>query len=138
MPVSAMSEMAPSKRRVLSTIFAGSAADCIEAAKAIVAGKITVKNKVLAEVGVDKSSEKWPRIAAIYALGFVGDSRSTPKLRKILADETDDAAVRAHAAEALGNIGDRAVVGLLRDILRHEPTPELRESCAYALDELGT
>ena len=129
--------MAPSKRRVLSTIFAGSAADCIEAAKAIVAGKITVKTKVLAEVGVDKSSEKWPRIAAIYALGFIGDSRSTPKLR-ILADETDDAAVRAHAAEALGNIGDRAVVGLLRDILGHEPTPELRESCAYALDELGT
>ena len=132
-----MSEMKPSKRRVLSTIFAGSAADCIEAAKAIVAGKITVKNQVLAEIGVDKSSEKWPRIAAIYALGFIGDSRSTPKLRKILADETDDPAVRAHAAEALGNMGDRAVVGLLRDILGHEPTPELRESCAYALDELG-
>lgn len=107
-------------------------------AKSIVGGKTTVSNKILGEVGLDKSAGTWPRIAAIYALGFVGDSRSTPKLRKILADETDDAAVRAHAAEALGNIGDRAVVGLLRDILGHQPPPELRESCTYALDELDT
>jgi len=137
MPVSAMTEKTPSKQQVLSTILGGSAADCIEAAKAIIGGKITIKNKVLAEISLGKSSGKWPRIAAIYALGFVGDNGSTAKLRKILADETDDAAVRAHAAEALGNIGDRAVVGLLRDILGHEPAPELRESCTYALDELG-
>jgi HEAT repeat protein len=137
MPMSAMTEKTPSKRQVLSTVLSGSADDCIEAAKAIIGGKIPVRNKVLAEVSLDKSAGKWPRISAIYALGFVGDDSSTAKLRKILADETDDPAVRAHAAEALGNFGDRAVVGLLRDILGHEPAPELRESCTYALGELG-
>src|SRR6266403_767978 len=101
MQMSAMTEKISSKRQVLSTILSGSAEDCIEAAKAIIGGRIPVKSKVLAEISVDKSAAKWARIAAIYALGFVGDHGSTVKLRKILADESDDDAVRAHAAEAL-------------------------------------
>ena len=80
---------------------------------------------------------RWGRIASIYALGFIGGGEIAPQLRAILADNTDDADVRAHAAEALGNIHDRNSVDLLQDILGHQPPSSLRDSCQYALAELG-
>jgi HEAT repeat protein len=121
----------------LLTLLQGSPAVAMEVAKAIIGDKIKVDHNLLADIAADKSIPKWSRIAAIYALGFVAGDGFTVSLRKILADDTDDAIVRGHAAEALGNLQDRASISLLRDILGHKPPPELSESCSYALQELA-
>jgi len=121
----------------LLPLMEGDPATAMEVAKAIIGDKIKVDHKLLAQIAADKSIRKWSRIAAIYALGLAAEDGFAPDLRKILADDTDDATVRGHAAEALGNLQDRASISLLRDILDHKPPPELSESCSYALQELA-
>jgi HEAT repeat protein len=109
----------------------------MEAAKAIIGGRLPVRHKTLVKVALDKALETWPRIAAIYALGFSDNSSVTVELRRILADRSDDPGVRAYAAEALGNLRDKNGIRLLHDILQEKPPAELRDSCAYALEELN-
>jgi HEAT repeat protein len=109
----------------------------MEVAKWIIGNKISADHQLLAQIGAAKTVQTWPRIAAIYALGFSGEPGFAPAIRDILSDETNDPSVRAHAAEALGNLHDRDSIGLLRDVLGHRPPPEVVESCSYALHELG-
>ena len=132
-----MTERPPSKRQFLAQVLTGSPADCMEVAKKIIGRQIPANLGMLAKIGQDKSLGIWQRIAAIYALGFLGEWEFTKTLGDILADPTDDLAVRSHAAEALGNLGDRHMADLLRDVLSRKPPKELRESCKYALGELG-
>ena len=119
----------------LSRLIQGDPATSMEVAKRIIGGDIRVDQNFLAQIATDKSIRKWPRIAAIYALGFVGEDKFADTIRRILADSTDDVLVRSHAAEALGNLRDKGAVPLLQNVLRYEPPPELSESCSYALNE---
>jgi HEAT repeat protein len=121
----------------LSRLIQGDPATSMEIAKRIIGGDIRIDHNLLAQIATDKSIRKWPRIAAIYALGFVGEDKFVDTIRKILADATDDVLVRSHVAEALGNLRDKCAVPLLQDVLNYEPPPELSESCSYALNELG-
>jgi len=132
----AMTEKAPSKRQFLLHMLTGSPGDCMEAAKKMIGGQIPTDHRTLAKIGRDKSLEVWPRIAAIYALGLLGERKFADALGNIVADRTDDLAVRSHAAEALGNLGNKDITGVLRDVLRGKPPKELREACTYALGEL--
>lgn len=111
-------------------------AECMEWAKQVVGGNAPYDEAALVTLVRDKASNKWPRIAAIYALGLLGSDAVSPPIRAILADPAEDETVRSHAAEALGNLGDRDAVRLLRDVLGSDPGPPLRESCEYALSEL--
>jgi len=111
--------------------------ESMEIAKKIIGNQLSVDMKVLCQLALDKNLEKWPRIAAIYALGFVGGGRFSKKIRKILSDQSDDVEIRAHAAEAIGNIGDRTAIEILRRTFEQAQAHSLRESCSYALHELG-
>jgi HEAT repeat protein len=110
--------------------------EAMEFAKKLIGGKEHVDKQALLTIGLDKTNPKWTRIAAVYALGFVGGNLA-PRVRGILQDENDDPDIRGHAAEALANLGDKAAIELLRDILGHHPPTELRASCEYALQELA-
>jgi HEAT repeat protein len=122
----------------LEPMLHGSATDSMEIAKLIIGDRIQVDHGILAQLGEDKSLGRWARIAAIYALGFVGEVEFSPALRHVLSDKTDDLKVREHAAEALGNIGDREALELLRKVIETERSVKLRNSCEYALHELAT
>ena len=77
--------------------------EAMEFAKQIIAGKQDTDEQALLEIALLKTNPKWTRIAAIYALGFVGSrDGSVPRLRCILQD--DDPHVRDHAREALFTI----------------------------------
>ena len=132
-----MTEKALSKRELLTRALAGSPADCMEAAKKIIGRQIAANPRTLSKIGQDKSLGTWQRIAAIYALGLLGEKEFSKILGNILSDPADDLGVRSHAAEALGNIGDSHMTGMLRDILSRKPPKELRDSCTYALEELA-
>ena len=111
--------------------------EAMEFSKRLIGGKEHADKQALLAIGLNKTNPKWTRIAAIYALGFVGTYNSAPRLRNILQDGDDDPDVRGHAAEALANIGDKMAIDLLRDVLGHQPPAELRTSCEYALQELA-
>ncbi len=121
----------------LYRLIEGDPATSMEVAKRIIGDDVRIDHNLLAQIATDKSIRKWSRIAAIYALGFVGEDKFADTIRKILADATDDVLVRSHAAEALGNLRDKASVPLLQNVLRYGPPPDLSESCSYALSELG-
>ena len=129
--------MLPSKQQLLARALGGSPADCMEWAKKIVGDQLAVEHRVLAEIGSDKSLRDWPRIAAIYALGLIGEREFSAALADILADTSNSPAVRGYAAEALGNIGDKRQLSLLKRVRRQKPSRELAESVDYALEELS-
>jgi HEAT repeat protein len=110
--------------------------ESMETAKRIIGGHLKVDHAELARIAQATDVGKWPRIAAMYTLGFLGDKTFSPVLRRILADSRNDLDIRSYAAEALGNIGDQDAAMLLKEILRHAPPWALRESCEYALEEL--
>jgi HEAT repeat protein len=118
------------------SLFSDDPVESMETAKKIIGGRLKASFDILAATARDKGRQKWPRIAAIYTLGFVGGDRASAPLRKLLVDPDEDAEVRSHAAEALGNIADRGAIKLLRELLARSPQPKLRESCEYALSEL--
>src|ERR1700693_2154338 len=112
--------------------------ESMETAKKIIGGTAALDNVSLSKIAGDKDIGKWPRIAAIYALGFApGAGDYAPTFRRILSDEKEDPEIRSHAAEALGTIGDREAVVILKAVLGHAPPEPLRESCEYALEELA-
>ena len=110
--------------------------ESMETAKQIIGGHLEVAPAELLKIAQDKNAGKWPRIAAMYTLGFLGDKTCSPALRHILSDSSNDLDIRTYAAEALGNIGDQESATLLKKVLRDAPPAALRESCEYALEEL--
>jgi HEAT repeat protein len=120
----------------MPSLFSDDPIESMEAAKKIIGGHVKADPVELAQIAEDKGLTKWPRISAIYTLGFTGEEKFAPLLRGILADAGNDADIRSYAAEALGNIGDRGAAMLLKDILGSASETKLRESCEYALEEL--
>jgi HEAT repeat protein len=76
------------------------------------------------------------RAAAVYALGWLRDSRALAPLVQVLRDSREDAQLRGHAAEALAYIGQRRAVPALITAL-DDPAPEVRLWSAFALGEMG-
>ncbi|MBI2834821.1 MAG: HEAT repeat domain-containing protein [Acidobacteria bacterium] len=74
------------------------------------------------------------RVAAIQALGEVGDGGSLPTLARLLADP--EILPRATAAAALGTLGDATAVDTLRPAL-DDPSVLVRVSAAASLKRLG-
>jgi HEAT repeat protein len=76
------------------------------------------------------------RVAAAWTLGSVRAKTAVPMLLKVMADQHEDAEVRAECAEALGNIGlRRAVPPLIRALA--DASPEVRFWAAFALGKIG-
>src|ERR1700730_6794873 len=90
----------------------------METAKKIIGGHLEAEPAELARIAQDKDVGKWPRIAAMYTLGFLGNREFSSVLRHILADSSNDLDIRSYAAEALGNIGDQEEAMLLKNGLR--------------------
>ena len=110
----------------------------MEIAKQIISRKIFANPNDLIKIASNRDFNKWSRIAAIYTLGFSDDDKQIREvIRRILEDVRDNIDIRAHAAEALGNMKDLSSVKSLRRIFEKEKAAALRESCAYALAELG-
>ena len=120
----------------LSPMISGDPVEAMEIAKQIVGGDIPVAPRVLGPIAADGQQPKWTRIAAIYALGFLGNRNFLPELRAILSDAKIDGEIRSYAAEALGNIKDKDSINLLRDVIINHAAGELLESCNYALNEM--
>jgi HEAT repeat protein len=106
-----------------------------EAVKALIAlgDKRIVPPLIVLAQGAGASEQ---RAAAVYALGFLYDSRALAPLLQVLRDSQEDAQVRGHAAEALAYIGQRRAVPALIAAL-DDPSPEVRLWSAFALGELG-
>src|SRR5262249_28121413 len=73
------------------------------------------------------------RIAAVRAIGRLGDARAVPALVRLLRDPLDD--VRVVAAEALGNLRARQAVPDLVPLL-YKGSDEFRVKGAYALGNI--
>ncbi len=80
-------------------------------------------------------SREWStRIAAVKALGKLGERTSLGPLVAAVYDEND--AVRAVAVQVLGRIGQRAPIGPLVDAL-HDSAWNVRTAAALALGQIG-
>lgn len=79
------------------------------------------------------------RIAAIQALGRMGDERAIVPLMGILGDQRENYRLRLSAAEGLGRLGDAQALNSLLNIVKddHEPSQYLKESAVKALGMLG-
>ncbi len=75
-------------------------------------------------------------MAAVEALGNIGDVRAVEPLISALKDKDWGWGVREGAAEALGNIGDVRAVEPLVAALKDEYR-DVREVAAEALDKIG-
>ena|ERR1700734_4086067 len=121
----------------LSPLMSGDPDAAMEVAKQIIGGQLPVDHRLLVKIATDEAKPKWTRIAAIYALGFLGDKTAAPEMREMLGNSEIDVDIRSHAAEALGNIRDRSSIKVLKSVLRRSPPGPLEESCNYALSEMG-
>ncbi len=79
------------------------------------------------------------RIAAIQALGKMGDDRAIVPLMDILGDQSENYRLRLAAAESLGRLGDAQALNPLINIVNdeEEPSQYLKESAVKALGMLG-
>lgn len=79
------------------------------------------------------------RIAAIQALGRMGDERALVPLMSILGNQRENYRLRLSAAESLGRLGDAQALNPLINIVKddHEPSQYLKESAVKALGMLG-
>jgi hypothetical protein len=119
-------------------LLTGDPVEAIEAAKKIIVRSGTLAPVLLLEVAQNEKYKMWSRIAAVYALGFLGVKLSVPRLIHILEESREPLTLRCHTAEALGNVQDpRAVAVLERVLMRKEP-PSLKKWCIYALSQIGT
>jgi HEAT repeat protein len=78
------------------------------------------------------------RREAAYALGQVGNSSATGRLRRLL-DSDRDPEVRSAAAIALGNIADPSAIDSLLQVLRKAPDEDnefLRRSAARSIGQI--
>jgi HEAT repeat protein len=109
----------------------------IEAAKFLIGKKSANVTRLLEELMLDATARMSSRIAATYALGFLGATRSIRPLGIILNDESLPTRFRGHAAEALGNLGQIGAVAALETCLsKSSKSPALKRWCSYALHEL--
>jgi HEAT repeat protein len=121
----------------MDLVLSGDPVESIEAAKRIVEQE-NVDPSSLARIAADRNANKWSRIAAIYALGFIDDeSKSAPALLRILADRDDDESCRSHAAEALGHMAEPKTIPAMERLLLADDSQEVKRWCVYALGELG-
>lgn len=106
-----------------------------EAAKALIAlgDKRVVPALIALAQGAGASDQ---RAAAVYALGWLYDSRALAPLLRMLRSRREDAQLRGYAAEALAYLGNRRAVPALLAAL-DDPAPEVRLWSAFALGELG-
>jgi HEAT repeat protein len=93
---------------------------------------------LLREIVLNTMYKKWSRIAAAYALGFLGDRSSVGTLLLILEDMSEQLQLRTHAAEALGNLKDPRAVRALERTFMKEKEASVKRWCVYALAEIGT
>lgn len=75
------------------------------------------------------------RVAAVFALGALGDTQSHSSLLA-LADD-DDPSIRIAACYALHRLGDTSFVAGLPELLLEHPSPVVRQDAAYCLGLLG-
>lgn len=68
----------------------------------------------------ERSKDSYAKIAAINALGDLGDAKAVPKLVEIAVDEGNEPYVNKKAVQALGNIGDPGAVPAIKKMLFHE------------------
>jgi len=68
-----------------------------------------------------------------YVMGQMQDPHAVPFLTAVLCKPDEHVMVRHECAEALGAIGQAASVPVL-ERFRHDPHPEVAESCEVALD----
>jgi len=68
----------------------------------------------------ERSKDSYAKIAAINALGELGDPKAVPKLVEIAMDEGNEPYVNKKAVQALGNIGDPGAVPAIKKMLFHE------------------
>jgi HEAT repeat protein len=108
----------------------------MEAAKAILAHRITIPRSQIERIAAGTDYADWSRAAAIYLLGNLRSRKSAVLLARILEDEQQNDVVRDYAAEALGNIGDPAYLPLISRIATQTSSPEIRQSCEFALEEI--
>jgi HEAT repeat protein len=74
------------------------------------------------------------RVAAIRAVGDYAVKEAVPALAALLKSPLPN--WRALSAEALGKIGDTAVTNEIEEISQKDPSPEVREIAAKALNRL--
>jgi HEAT repeat protein len=79
------------------------------------------------------------RIAAIQALGRMGDDRAIVPLMSILGNQKENYRLRLSAAESLGRLGDSQALNPLISIVKdeQESSQYLKESAVKALGMLG-
>jgi HEAT repeat protein len=123
--------------RSLALMLAGDPIQAMESAKKIIGGKVNIDPALLAEIASNKTYKKWSRIAAIYALGFVNYTPSAQELIRILGSRDEDSRLKDHAAEALGNMNEPRATAILARILRAKEKPHVKQSCIYALSQIG-
>jgi len=124
--------------RVLLQMLVGDPVQAIESAKAIVGGRAKIYPAVLVDIARTDEFNKWSRIAAVYALGFLGHRQSVPVLVRILSDRQESLQVRSHAAEALGNIRDSRSIPVLERVLMGRDRGSIKRWCVYALSEINS
>lgn len=123
--------------RNLDRIRRGSAAEAMDAAKAIIGAKRVDWLGLLSIVN-DHGLAAPSRIAAAYALGFAPSGcGASEALMALLADSAEADEVRDYAAEALANIGEKRAIPLLRRLIEQGLSEAVMRSCVYALDEIG-
>ena len=76
------------------------------------------------------------QLAAVEALGQLGDPTSVASLANLLDDEEHAANVRRAAIHALGQIGGPSSVDGLILALEADPAPEVRDAARVAIDRL--
>ncbi|MCA9520460.1 MAG: HEAT repeat domain-containing protein, partial [Myxococcales bacterium] len=107
----------------------------MEASRALGSLGVKALRPLLARIA---SGERWPRMAALYALWFMGERalRTIPQLVKLLDDR--DAMIGRMAARILGRLGTRASVAV-RALVRslHHRSPRVREAAVVALGRIG-
>lgn len=124
--------------RELQCILTGGPVEAIEAAKRIAGGAPTLRPSILIRIAGGGQYKKWSRIAAVYALGFVGYRASAGALIRILKNKREHSELRSHAAEALGNLRTGQAISGLESVLFGKEKSSLKSWCIYALSEINT
>ncbi|MEK6645017.1 MAG: HEAT repeat domain-containing protein [Planctomycetota bacterium] len=116
--------------------YAGVSFAALMSAGAIQEKRCLEKTRIRAE-----DSDPHVRIAAIYALHRLGDTKRTSELGELLMNHPD-ARVRANAAVAIGRLGEKGSAGLLRTANHREKKDvvkmQIREALAMLHDQRAT
>ena len=123
-------------RELIHQLESGDAEAAMEAAKAIIADRITIPRGKIEKIAGGTAYKDWARIAAIYLLGNTRAKKSAGMLARILEDKAQKEIFREYAAEALGNIGDPTYLPLISRVAAETSSPEIRQSCEFALEEI--